>query len=127
VEFRAQLFFAPSHLSIVALVIVAPQMQDAVQHENLNFLGGRVSERARILRCDLRRNGDFARELFSGVGLGGKRKHVGLSFPRKRRFRDFSSAFEVTSTLTTPFNPAARRARATKRSSANSVRSATRF
>ncbi len=32
VEFRAQLFFAPSHLSIVALVIVAAQMQDAVQH-----------------------------------------------------------------------------------------------
>jgi hypothetical protein len=32
VEFCAQLFFAPRHLSIVALVIEAAQMQDAVQH-----------------------------------------------------------------------------------------------
>jgi hypothetical protein len=32
VEFCAQLFFAPRHPSIVALVIVAAQMQDAVQH-----------------------------------------------------------------------------------------------
>jgi hypothetical protein len=40
VEFRAQLFFAPGHPSIVALVIVAAQMQDAVQHSNLDFLGG---------------------------------------------------------------------------------------
>ena len=51
VEFRTQLFFAPCHPSIVALVIVAAQMQDAVQHENLNFLGGRVPERSRIFGC----------------------------------------------------------------------------
>ena len=77
VEFRAQLFFAPRHPSIVALVIVAAQMQDAVQHQNFNFLGRRVSERARILRCHLHRNGDFARKMFSRVELGRKGEHVG--------------------------------------------------
>jgi len=59
VEFRAQLLFAASHLSIVALMIVAPQMQDAVQHKDFNFLGWRMSEGARIFCCDLGRDGDF--------------------------------------------------------------------
>ena len=34
---RAQLFFAPRHLSLIALMIVAPQMQESVQHKNLHF------------------------------------------------------------------------------------------
>ena len=71
-EFRAQLFFAASHLSIVALMIVTAQMQDAMQHKNLNFLGCHVSERARIFSCDLGRDGDFARKLVFWVGVGGK-------------------------------------------------------
>src|SRR5208282_310334 len=54
VEFLAQLLFAPGHLSIVALVIVAAQVQDAVQGENLDFFGGRVSEGSRIFGCYLR-------------------------------------------------------------------------
>src|SRR5260370_14725591 len=52
-------------------------MQDAMEHENLNFLSRRMSERPRILRCYLGRNGDFAGEMFLSVGLGRKRKHVG--------------------------------------------------
>ena len=35
----AQFFFAPRHLSIVALVIVAAQMQNAVQRQDLDFFG----------------------------------------------------------------------------------------
>ena len=71
-------------------MIVAAQMQDAVQHENFNFLGWRVSERARIFGCDLGRDGDFAGELFSSVGVGGKRKHVsGLVFSAETAVQGF--------------------------------------
>jgi hypothetical protein len=52
-KFRAQLFFSSCHWSIVALVIVAAQVQEAVQGEDLHFLGGRVSEGSRILGCYL--------------------------------------------------------------------------
>ena len=47
---EAQFFvLSASHLAIVALVIVACQMQDSVQRENFDFFGGGVSECARIL------------------------------------------------------------------------------
>jgi len=55
----------------------APFLCRAAEEENFNFFGRRVSERMGVVRCDFRRNGDFARELFSSIGLGGKRKHVG--------------------------------------------------
>src|SRR5271168_4418573 len=61
-------------------------------------------------------------------GSAGKEStSVGLSLPRKRRFRDFISALEVSSAFTEPFSPAAWRARARKRLKVSSVRSATRF
>ncbi len=53
-KFCAQLFFASGHLSSVALVIEAAQMQDAVQHKNLNFFRRKVSESPGISRCDFR-------------------------------------------------------------------------
>src|SRR5258708_31080023 len=54
-------------------------------------------------------------------GLAGNEStSVGLSFPRKRRFRDFISALVVISTLTAPFNPAERRVRGSKPSNARS-------
>src|ERR1700691_389260 len=59
--------------------------------------------------------------------LGNESTSVGLSCQRKRRFRDFISALVVIRPLSAPVNPAAWRARPTKRSSASSVRSATRF
>ena len=71
-ESRAQLFFASGHLSIVALVIVAAQMQDAVQNENFDLLRGRVPEQACILRCDLDGNGNIAGELLLRSGPGWK-------------------------------------------------------
>ena len=39
---------------LIALVIVAAQMQDAVQDQNLNFLARAVAKRMRVLRGDLR-------------------------------------------------------------------------
>ena len=58
---------------------------------------------------------------------GNESTSVGSSFPRKRRLRDFISALEVSSTLTLLFSPAARRARATKRSAPSPSGPATRF
>ena len=60
VQLGAELFFAPSHLSIVALVIVATQMQDAVEHENFNFFGWGMAQIAGIFRGNLRGDGDFS-------------------------------------------------------------------
>jgi len=77
VEFRAQLFFAASHLSIVALVIVAAQMQDAVENQDLDFFAGGVSERSRIVGGNFRRDGDVARVARLQSGQGWKRQHVG--------------------------------------------------
>src|SRR5260221_6411472 len=61
-------------------------------------------------------------------GLAGNEStSVGLSSPRKRRFRDFISALVVISTLTAPFNPAERRARAPEQARARSERAAARL
>jgi hypothetical protein len=38
-EFGAQLFFAARHCAVVELVIVSAEMQDSVEHQNLDFLG----------------------------------------------------------------------------------------
>lgn len=45
--------------------------------------------------------------LFPSDSAGNESTSVGLSFPRKRRFRDFISALVAISTLSVPFNPAA--------------------
>src|SRR5260370_39386453 len=49
---------------------------------------------------------------------GNESTSVGFSFPRKRRFRDFLFALEVTSTFTLPLYAVGRPARATKTSNA---------
>src|SRR5260221_13734866 len=58
---------------------------------------------------------------------GNESTSVGLSSPRKRRFRDFISALVVISTLTAPFNPAERRAGDEKKATARRERGATRL
>ena len=59
--------FAPRHLPVVALMIVAAQMQYAVQNKNLDFLRGGMAERARVLRRNLGGNGNFAGKLFARI------------------------------------------------------------
>ena len=122
-QIRAQLFFAPRHLSIVALVIVAAQMQNAVQHQNLDFLGRRVAQGGAFFVA-ISAEMAISPAKFSArrARQGNESTSVGLFFPRKRRFRDFISALEVSSTLTVPFSPAARRARARSGEAHSSVR-----
>lgn len=76
-EFHAQLSFAPVHSTLVALVIITPQMENPVQGENFDFLGWRVTEGARILRSDGGGNRDVAGEATGPVERGGKREYVG--------------------------------------------------
>jgi len=65
------------HGAVVALVIVAAQVQDTVQGENLYFLGGGVSEFLRVLRGDLSGDGDVAGVARFDGGQGRKRQDIG--------------------------------------------------
>src|ERR1700722_17687932 len=65
-------------------------MQDSMQHENLNFVSGRVAQGSRVLRRDLRRDGDLSGELFLSIRLGRKRKYVSrLVLPAKTPVQRF--------------------------------------
>jgi len=52
-------------------------MQHAMQHQDFNLFGGRVSEVASILGRDLGGDGNLARELFWRIGARRKRQYVG--------------------------------------------------
>jgi hypothetical protein len=62
-ERPAQCGFLARHFTIIALVVKARQMKDSVQRQNLDFLGGGMSEPGRILQCNVGGDGDFARQL----------------------------------------------------------------
>ena len=85
-------------------MIVARQMKHSMQGQNLDFLGGGMTQPARILRGDFRRNGDVSGATVfrtgSGTGSGNESTSVGLSFPRKRRLSVRNSGLPVSSTLT---------------------------
>ena len=50
--------FLARHLSIIALMVIARQMQDTVQHQDFYFLGGGVSQVGGVLCGDLYRDGN---------------------------------------------------------------------
>jgi len=52
--------FFPRHLSTVGFVVVAGQVQQPVQNQDLDLVGQAVSQAAGIARADLGRNGDVA-------------------------------------------------------------------
>jgi len=76
VEFAAELLLAPCHLAVVALMVVAAQMENSVQDKNFNFYAGVVPESTRILGGDFGGDGDVTGKAFIGIGRGGERKHV---------------------------------------------------
>lgn len=59
-ENPAQLGFFPRHPSIIALVIETRQMQDSVQDQDLDFIGGRMAKPGCVFGGDFRADGDLS-------------------------------------------------------------------
>ena len=74
-EARAPFIFGPRHLAAVLFMIHAEQMQDAVQHQNLDLLSDAVAVLGRLPAGLLERDRDVAQETESLPGR--KRQHVG--------------------------------------------------
>ena len=75
-ELLPQPLFFSGHLTVVALMIVSRQVQDAVQGKNLDFFGGGMSEAAGILGGDLGRDRHISREIARFGGVRRKTEHV---------------------------------------------------
>ncbi|HWZ84356.1 MAG TPA: hypothetical protein VNW47_17135 [Terriglobales bacterium] len=76
-KLAAEFFFAAGHFPAVTFVVVAAQVKDAVQSENLDFLGGGVSESARVVRCDFGGDGDVTGVARLEAGECGEGQYVG--------------------------------------------------
>ena len=53
-------------------MIVAAQMEEAVQDQDLDFFGGRMLKGAGILYSDLGGNGNVSGKVFLNLRIGGK-------------------------------------------------------
>ena len=68
-EFGAPAFFEARHLAAIGLVIVSQQVEDAMEHEDGNFLFDGVSEFASLRAGAAERDGEVA-EAGTGRGKG---------------------------------------------------------
>ena len=59
-EARAQYAFAASHLAVVDFVVVAGEMQQAVEDQNFDFDGQRVTLFASLAQCSRHADGEIA-------------------------------------------------------------------
>jgi len=73
----AQEPLAARHLPRVGLMVVAGQVQQAVQNENLDFGGERMVLLARLAQGRGHADGQVAGHLFCAGTFGGKGEHVG--------------------------------------------------
>ena len=78
-KFPAQVRLFALHFAIIALVIVTRQMKNSMQCQDSNFLGCGVTQASGILGCDLRRDGNFAREVPVLFRIARKGEYVGGS------------------------------------------------
>src|SRR5215469_11116023 len=62
---------------MIALMIIAGQMQDPVQEQNLHFQGGRVPQSVSVRCRHLGGDGDISRQVGHPTRIGRKRQHVG--------------------------------------------------
>lgn len=89
---------------MIALVIEACQMQDAVQYQNFYFFGNRMSQADGVLPCNICGDRHIAatRLVWRGtaLGAGNDNTSVGLSIFRNCRLRQRNSRLLVTSTFT---------------------------
>ena len=69
-ELRAQPVFDACHTSIVRLMVIAGEMQHAVQHQNFQLAGQAVAVALSVIEGDLGGDGDVA------AGRSRERKHV---------------------------------------------------
>jgi len=76
-QFPAQLCFFARHLTIIALMIEACQMEQAVEGEDLDLLSGGVAEAQCVLSGDISRDSDLSGHIFFSVPFGREGQDIG--------------------------------------------------